>query len=214
MILSFFMDYCKNICYIYSTNHKRGTTMKTKLFTKRGYPLLDMASALQKAIRRSNVKLAGYAAQELFASGYSLYVWKRLLTVAAEDCAGFVSKEIWALYESFKLINTGKKDLKGRIFLSKAVIILCLALKSRDADHMNVLMYDHLVDIDENEISEIMKEVNENSDPIEIPDYVYDVHTWKGKRNGLTKKDFIQNEQKCLTPTQPKQFQIFDHLFE
>jgi hypothetical protein len=41
---------------------------------------------MQKAVRRGDAKLAGYWALELWASGFGQYVWRRLLTVSAEDC--------------------------------------------------------------------------------------------------------------------------------
>ena len=48
-----------------------------------GYSLLEVASALQKAIRRADARLAGYWAIELFESGYRDYLWRRLLTISA-----------------------------------------------------------------------------------------------------------------------------------
>ena len=59
-----------------------------RFLTKRGYEFGEVSSAMQKAIRRGDTRLAGYWALELWASGYGNYVWKRLLTVSAEDCWG------------------------------------------------------------------------------------------------------------------------------
>ena len=97
------------------------------LFTVRNYDLYEVVSALQKAIRRNDPRTAGYFAIEMFESGYSTYCWKRLLTISAEDCAGIITKEIKTLYDSFELINKGKtgKDKRGRIFISKAVLMSC-----------------------------------------------------------------------------------------
>lgn len=91
------------------------------LRTQRGYDFYEVASALQKSIRRGDAKLAGYMALELFPR-YAEYCWKRLLTISAEDCHGLVTQEIKALYDSFHVVNKGKRgeDLKGRIFISKA----------------------------------------------------------------------------------------------
>ena len=74
--------------------------------TQRGYDFFEVASALQKSIRRGDVKLAGYMALELFPQ-YAEYCWKRLLTVSAEDCLPMVTQEIKALYESFHIVNKG-----------------------------------------------------------------------------------------------------------
>ena len=46
----------------------------------------EVSSAMQKAIRRADAKLAGYWALELWESGFGQYVWRRLLTVSAEVC--------------------------------------------------------------------------------------------------------------------------------
>ena len=59
--------------------------MSYHLNTKRGYPFPAVSSAMQKAIRRGDAKLAGHWALELWASGFGHYVWRRLLTVSAED---------------------------------------------------------------------------------------------------------------------------------
>ena len=107
-----------------------------RIITKRGYDFGEVSSAMQKAIRRSDTRLAGYWALELWASGFGNYVWKRLLTVSAEDVWGLITSEIKALHDSYALVNKGKpvREHKGRIFISKAVILLCAARKNRDAD--------------------------------------------------------------------------------
>jgi len=183
-----------------------------ELKTKRGYDLYVVASALQKSIRRSDFKLAGYMALELFASGYGNYAWKRLLTVSAEDCYGIVTKEIKALHDSYLFINKGKKakDHKGRIFISKAVIILCECLKSRDADILQNFVYDKKFSISDEEIEQVFDEVREQ-EKVEIPEYVYDVHTLKGKRSGKTKEQFFIEEEEALKP-KPEQQSLFDQI--
>ncbi len=184
-----------------------------RLETTRGYDLLDVASALQKTIRRGETKLAGYFAHEIVASGYHKYVWKRLLTISAEDMAEGITKEIKALHDSFQFINEGLakgKKIKGRIFISKAVIILSEAKKSRDADHMQCLLYDKKIGITNEEILSELEEITE-MDKVELPAYTFDVHTKKGKMNGKTKEEFFQEEDGAL---KPRQVGIFDHLLE
>ncbi len=44
-----------------------------------------------------------------------------------------------------------------------------------------------------------------------IPDYAFDCHTLKGKRNGKKKADFFREEQRALQPWQPG---LFDDLLE
>jgi len=179
---------------------------KFELKTKNGYLLSEVVSALQKSIRRADAKTAGYFALEMFHSGYWKYVWKRLYTVSAEDCHGIITKEIHALFNGFLLINGSKNYTRGRIFISKAVIILCQCKKSRDADHLQNLLYDQNIPTKQ-EIESFLKTVN----PCEIPDYAYDVHTTKGKIRNKTKHDFFIDEFIALTPRQPG---LFDNLIK
>lgn len=178
-----------------------------ELKTQRGYDFYEVASALQKSIRRGDVKLAGYMALELFPQ-YSEYCWKRLLTISAEDCFGIVTKEILALYNSFHVINKGKKgnELRGRIFISKAVILLCQCKHSRDADLLSNYIYDKKYAIRDDEIEAMFDEIRQEK--MEIPDYVYDVHTLKGKKMGKTKKDFFKQEDESLSNKQTSLFDI------
>ncbi len=179
------------------------------LKTQRGYDFYEVASALQKSIRRGDTKVAGYFALELFPR-YSEYCWKRLLTISAEDCYGIITQEIKSLYDSFHVINKNNKGdkLKGRIFISKAVILLCEAKHSRDADLLSNYIYDKKQGLNDEEIDKYFDEVRE--EPISIPDYVYDVHTRKGKRAGKTKKDFFIEEENALVNKQETLFDFID----
>jgi replication-associated recombination protein RarA len=180
------------------------------IYTQRGYELLTVASALQKSIRRGDFKLAGYMALELFPR-YSNYAWKRLLTVSAEDCAGIITKEIKALYDSFEVINKGKKEheKKGRIFISKAVLLLCEAVKSRDSDILQNYVYDKKTGLTDEQIEATLDECRKEN--MQIPAYVYDVHTKQGKLSGKTKTQFFIEEEAALTP---KQMSLFNIDFE
>ena len=103
-----------------------------------GYDFYEVSSAMQKAIRRADTGVAGFFALELWASGYR----KRLFTISAEDCFGIITKEIEALWQGHELVNKKTPQPKGRIFVSKAVIILCECRKCRDADHLQNFIYD------------------------------------------------------------------------
>ena len=177
--------------------------------TKRGYDLFEVSSALQKSIRRGDVIKAGYFAVELFESGYDNYAWKRLLTVSAEDVRDFVTQEIKALHDSYVFINKGSKEKKGRIFLSKAVIVLCQAVKSRDSDILTNYIYDKKSMICDEDIDAILADIRQER--IDIPEYAFDVHTARGKRAGKTKDDFFKEESAALNPKVPG---LFDHLVQ
>lgn len=176
---------------------------KFNLTTVSGYDFYEASSAMQKAIRRADAKVAGYFALELWHSNYRDYVWKRLFTISAEDCFGVITKEIEALWQGHELVNNKARSPKGRIFVSKAVILLCEVKKSRDADHLQNLIYDKKeVDV-EYWIEEVRRE------PLLIPEYAYDVHTKRGKIMGRTKAEFFKEEYEAL---QPRQIGLFDDL--
>ena len=170
--------------------------------TNRGYKLSEVASALQKAIRRGDARLAGYWAIEMFESNFREYLWRRLLTISAEDCWGVITGEIEALYRSWGNINKAKKG-GGRIFASKAAILLCQARKCRDADHLTNLVYDPKR-IDENQLRADLEEARQHPEP--IPDYAFDCHTQEGRARGKTKAGFFRDEFNALNPRQPGLF--------
>ena len=184
--------------------------MSYHLNTKRGYSFPAVSSAMQKGIRRGDAKLAGYWALELWTSGFGQYVWRRLLTVSAEDCWGILTAEVKALHDSYTEINRNipSKTPKGRIFISKAVILLCLAKKSRDADHLKNFVYDQMACIDADTLAD---ELNQSGEYVPIPDYAYDCHTPQGRKMGKTKQEFFKSEQAALDPFIPG---LFDDLID
>jgi hypothetical protein len=175
--------------------------------TKRGHNMYDMASMLQKAIRRGEVQMAGYAAYELFGS-YHTYLWRRLIIISAEDCWGIITKEIIALKAADDELNKRKQGYdKDHIFVSKAIVLLCLARKNRDGCYVacNFMNPDSLVSPDEIEHVDIATcELLDG----EIPGYVFDCHTLRGKRHGETVVDMVVREQEALAP---KQLGLFDY---
>ncbi len=171
--------------------------------TQRGYDFFEVSSAMQKAIRRNDAAVAGYFALELWTSGYRDYVWKRLFTISAEDCHGVLTKEIEALWQGHELVNKTASEPKGRIFVSKAVLLLCSADKCRDADHLQNFIYDkEMIDVEK-----WLEDVRRY--PIPIPEYTFDVHTRKGKKRGRTKEEFFREEYEALQPRIPG---LFDGL--
>ncbi len=178
--------------------------------TIRGYDLYECVSAIQKAVRRNQPKIAGYFALECFASNFTNYLWKRLLTISAEDCHGIITQEVLALRESFYLINDKKAQKeKGRIFISKAVLLMSQCTKNRDSDHLQCFIYDNKM-IDG---SELMEYYDRDQEGIEkIPEYAYDVHTRKGKMRGKTKDMFFREENAALEPKVEKQLSLFDYV--
>ena len=178
--------------------------------TKGGYDFFEVASLLQKALRRGDTIMAARAANELFPK-YTNYVWNRMMTVSAEDCASLVTSEIVALYDGWEKVNAGKpgKD-KGRVFIAKAIVVLAKCKHARDADELNLLVSDRYPE--DSFAAEVIAQVEEligvDSEDFTIPEYVYDIHTRRGKRMGKTKPQFMREESDALT----NRATVFDNL--
>ena len=176
--------------------------------TKHGYSLYTMSSMLQKAIRRGDLQHAGYAANEMFGD-YNAYLWKRLLTVSAEDCYGIMTREIVALKQADEIVNGKKKGYdRDQLFVAKALVLLCLARKNRDGCYVacNFMVPDRTLKPEEVPSDYLIADMRlENG---EIPEWVYDIHTIEGRRNGKTDLDMTIDEQAALFP---KQLSLFDN---
>ena len=181
--------------------------------TANNYPLPDVVSALQKSIRRSDHKVALWFAYEMFRSNFKEYLWRRLLIIAAEDC-NRISFEVVALRKSYEILlsHPSKNELTGLIFVLKAVVVMCTALKNRDADHsyydmdFNAAAYNEMA---QNYLDNLTKHDKET-----VPDYTYDCHTPRGKRAGKSKFNFLVDEFDGLKPKQRGLFDDFPKQFD
>lgn len=165
-----------------------------QLLTKNGHKLSEMSNLLQKAIRRGNPNLAGYAANEMFGR-YNSYLWRRLLTISAEDCYGVITKEIVALHDADQLVNGSRKGYdRDKLFVAKAVTLLLYCKKNRDACYLacnymlseKILKQDEVVNLDQCEFDG------------NLPDYCNDCHSYEGKKKGKTLSEFIETEENAL----------------
>jgi len=160
--------------------------------TRKGYDLLEVASALQKSIRRNEEDTALYFTVELFDSGYDEYLWKRLKIIASEDVGlaePFMPATIQALYQSY-VDQKKKKDEKNRperLFLVHAVLLLCRARKSRLVDWTLIHYWD-----------------SHAGRSLPIPDYAFDKHNIKGRAMGRGIDHFFDEGTKLVnTSEQP-----------
>lgn len=174
-----------------------------KLQTRNGYDFFVVSSLLQKSLRRGDIVLAARSVNELIPR-YSNYVWNRLLTVSAEDCADLVTGEVLACYLAWCKLNENERrgeTKKGtRIFFQKAVVLLAKAKHARDSDELGQLVSDRLPDdVFEAAMAEAAQSMDEELD--EVPEWVYDIHTAQGKRAGMTKKDFLRAEHNVMAST-------------
>jgi hypothetical protein len=123
----------------------------------------------------------------------------RFSYLAPLGCWGILTAEVKALHDSYTEINanTPAKTPKGRIFISKAVILLCLAKKSRDADHLQNFVYDQQAGLEPETLTDELEAAGEY---VPIPDYAYDCHTPQGRKTGKTKAEFFKAEHEALNP--------------
>lgn len=178
-----------------------------RLFTKNGHDFFAVSSMLQKSLRRGDVVLASAAANEMLPK-YSAYVWRRLMTVSAEDCSAMVTGEVVALYDAWNIRTAGKRQTDlGRVFYAKAIVLLAKCKHSRDADELSIMFSDRLTteqfESALRESSNILSvrraaTTTEDSDEFTIPEWVYDVHTRIGKQRGMTKAQFLRDEHDAL----------------
>lgn len=142
-----------------------------QLKTKKGYDFFEVASAFQKSIRRGLEREAMYWAIELYESNYAKYVWKRMVIMSCEDVGlgtPHVNNLIIGLKTSFDyLVSLKDKGLPEKLPFTQAVLTLVHAQKSRYVDLA---------------ISVYWQENKEKR--LEMPDYVFDMHTRRGKAMG------------------------------
>ncbi|TDB66813.1 AAA family ATPase [Arundinibacter roseus] len=142
---------------------------KYDITTVNGYDFFEISSAMQKCIRRGLEEEALYWAVELYNSGYSEYVWKRLRIMSSEDVGlanPSISSEIWALYSMFKEQAKKKEDKNEpqRLFMTHAIFILCRSRKSRLIDWALIWAW-----------------MSHKIRRLDVPDFAYDKHNERGR---------------------------------
>ena len=146
--------------------------------TRGGFAMDEVASALQKTIRRGQERQAIFWATELDLYGYGNYAWKRLRIICSED-VGLAWPDgpaaIRALYDNWQDARKREKDRppersNAMLFLVHAVCLLARAAKSRLIDNACVIFYTG----------------DRAAMNIDIPDYAIDHHTTRGRRLGRT----------------------------
>jgi len=102
--------------------------------TKCGESMFLISSALQKAVRRSDERLAAFCVWELVRSGYHGHAWKRLRTMVLEDIQS--EDQVALLVHRYEQLaeEFGKTDWGGEVAAIQAAIALARAKSSREAD--------------------------------------------------------------------------------
>lgn len=155
---------------------------RKQILTCHGYDFFEVASALQKAIRRGIEDDAMFWAVELYESNYQNYVWKRLIIMCSEDVGlGEPSciVQVMALKQSYDYLRTMKDYGAMKLPFTQAVICLVRSRKSRYCDHA---------------ITVYWKKVE--TEHRQFKDYVFDMHTRRGKAMGRDLRYFYTDS--CL----------------
>lgn len=109
------------------------------------YDFGEVASSLQKMIRKGKEYEACYWAYILHQSGYGLYLWRRLAIIASEDVGGgdnMGAVMVDALRNNWLDVHKQVKEpvLDKLLFAIQAVLYLCRAKKSRECDSLTNLI--------------------------------------------------------------------------
>lgn len=151
-----------------------------QILTRKDYDFYECSSAFQKCVRRGLERESLYFGIELFSSGYSKYLWKRMLCVASEDIGlanPQIGQQINALYNNYKTIIELGDTHGSEVVVIHAIMLLVRSPKSRICDHAKV--YAMVTD-----------------DNFDIPDFALDNHTRKGKILGRSFDYFIEEGAK------------------
>lgn len=154
-----------------------------RLTTKSGLDFFEASSAFQKCIRRGLEDEAMQFAVEIHEGGYGEYLWKRMRVIASEDVGlaePMACVIIRSLYENWKEQYKEDKTTSKtthRLYVAQAVLYLARCKKSRLVDHFNIWYF--------------------RSDEVPvIPDFAYDKHTRKGKKEGRGLDHFFEEGAK------------------
>lgn len=116
--------------------------MAFHLTTANNYDFYEVASALQKEIRRGDEEAALFWALEL-AGAYDTFLWRRLAIIASEDIGPADNTMVGlidVLAVNYRDVQKASSRPQERIILAHAVIALCRAKKSRVADDLACLV--------------------------------------------------------------------------
>ena len=161
------------------------------------YELYTNCLILQKAIDILDMDELGYRINILRKNNREL-LWDVFIDYSKRLSKKNVINEIKALKKTDDIVNA-KKTEKDEIFISKAAILLCQANDENYGylEATGIINLENTIDWSMYKIKPINKCILIDG---EIPEWVYDCHTLKGKRMGKTDWDMTTTEQDALTP--------------
>lgn len=159
------------------------------------------AAYLRKGIRTLDMELAGYAIHNLRQTDLS-YAWRTLYVISRNECKGIPTREIVSLKQSDGYVNKNKGlDKRDEIYICKGIMILMYQISGQYGRTVgnDIIDVELLVNWEDHEFIDIRNcELPDNI----VPEWVYDVHTIKGKKAGKTDWGMNLVEQEALSPLQ------------
>ena len=170
--------------------------------TWHGYAVDEVASAVQKCIRRGYEEQAIYWSFEMMESpnkSHYTNLWNRLKVIASED-VGMGQPFMTILID---VLHRNWKEKHDHVFTINAVIALVRAPKSRIVDNaINMIKSEWKLNqvkqltIDSLDETKLEPAVPPPFDNRNVPGYAIDKHTRAGKKHGLGKADFYEEGAK------------------
>jgi len=149
--------------------------------TPNGYNPYEVASAMQKCIRRGLEYEAYWWAHELAINQMIAWVWRRLLVIACEDI-GMADPQAVVVVNACRQTWTEVADAKSGdpewSILAEAVLYLCRSRKSRSADDLAHLVWLRKEGRDPKTLE---KSTSAQKEHLDIPAFALDIHTRRGK---------------------------------
>lgn len=147
--------------------------------TDHGYPMDEVRSALQKAIRRGQEEDAAWWAYQIIKHGWVKYLWRTLRLIASED-VGMGDPMVAVIIDSLaNNAREGTDDFKKDMFVGlcemQAICVLCRAKKTWESTHLMCVTSRRWGDIQDG-LADL---------PIP-PDEALDSHTVEGRRRKVS----------------------------
>ena len=170
--------------------------------TWHGYAVDEVASAVQKCIRRGYEDQALYWSFEMMESpnkSHYTNLWNRLKVIASED-VGIGQPMMPILID---VLWRNWKEKKDHVFTVNAIIALVRAPKSRIVDNaINMIKSEWKLNqvkqlaLDSLDETQLIPVIPPAFDKRNVPGYAIDKHTRAGKKHGLGKADFYEEGAK------------------
>ena len=175
--------------------------------TRDGYSRYDVASLLQKAVRRSDEECAAWAAWELVRSGYAWNCWDRLALYAVEDLRA--GDEVVLTIDRYERLATERWDTDGwkaRLCAIHAALAAARATSTREATYANEF-FERVAE----ERAAAHEADREPADDLPVGDLepggefdvIFDQHTYDGTKMGRDGRYFTVHGGASARPANP-----------